>query len=218
MSSTGPTRWSAALRLVAALGTLALVAAACSDAASSSIGGSASLGPVLAEDPFYDEASGQVVGDARLVSSQPLADFDVPDGGSSLAAESVTPIGASGDLEVATWFIEDEELGTLDCIGFRIGSSSSGSTCGESPAAAEEVSFQVACVEGEPPEWRAFTVADGVIALRLEVEGDLPAIGDDPNGTGLVAVEATGTVSRLTAQTASGEVRLIEVDLDCPPG
>lgn len=203
------------LEVAAALATLALLAAACAGAASSSIGGSASLGPVVAEEPFYDPANGQVLGDARIVSSRPLADFDVPDTGGEVVDGSVSPIGESGALQVAAWTVDDPEAGLLECVGFRVGRTSAGSTCGDA-ASAEEVFFEVRCVEGEPPEWRAFTIGGSVTALRLEVDGDLPVIGDDPDGTGLIAVEAVGTVSRVTAQTT--EVRLVEVAADCPGG
>ncbi len=207
--------------VAALLAALGLLVAACGNVSgSTTIGGSVFLGPAQAEDAFYDPAAGQPLGDAGLVSSQPLDAFDVPDSGSPIVDGSLTPIAESGELQVAAWQIEDAGQQILDCFGYRVGKGDSGAECGRpGPAAADgPVYFVLRCGEGDPPQWRVFTIAETVTALRLEVEGGAPVVGADPEGTGLVAAEATGTVSRITGQTTAGEVRLVEIEAACPAG
>ncbi len=208
-------------RRAAALAALGLLLAACAElTGSTTVGGSVVLGQVLADEAFYDPGTGQATGDAWLVTSQPLSAFDVPDSGSPVADGSITPIGEAGDLQAATWRIDDAEFGRLDCFGFRMGGESSGAECGQ-PAAGEgdpSVFFELRCSDGDPPEWHVFTIAETVAALRLEVEGDAAVVGADPEGTGLVAAAASGNVSRITAQTTGGEIRLVDIEAACPAG
>ncbi len=209
------------MRRAAALAAFGLVLAACGDVSgSTTVGGSVELGRVLAEEAFYDPVTRQAPSGARLVSSQPLAEFGVPDSGSPVVEGSMTPIGESGGLRVATWRIDDPELGTLECFGFRVAGESSGAECAQPAAtgAAASVFFELRCSAEDPPAWQVFTIAATVAALRLEIEGGDAVVGADPEGTGLVAAAASGPVTRITAQTTAGEVRLVDVEAACPAG
>lgn len=196
-----------------------LLAGACGirlDRGTSTIGGSVELGRVLDEAAFYDAAAGTAAGDGPLLATAALDSFDFLGLNEDVVEGSVTPVGQLGELQVATWQTNDPEDGTLDCFGYRMGDGSGGAECGP-PALGtpSSVYFELQCDGDEPARWTAFTVAEDIVALRLEIGAAPTVTGHDPEGVGLVAVEADGEVGRITAQTQAGEVRLVDAVAGC---
>ena len=79
-----------------------------------------------------------------------------------------------------------------------------------------EITSIVGGWSGEPDRRIAFAVGQDVVALRFDMRDDVSVVGTDPAGTGLVAVEGVGTVTRALAQNGDGQVLSVDLTgLDC---
>ncbi|MDX1450212.1 MAG: hypothetical protein R3246_14250 [Acidimicrobiia bacterium] len=214
---------------------LALALTACTaveDASGSTIGGSLVLeDPAAGESVFYDTRIAQPLIDSRSLSAKSLAAFTPTPTPATVVAGSVEPIGAFdpirtsdlagiAPLRVGIWAAIEQDGTQVDCFGYYNGDFSSGSRCVDAADAtdpAPEIYWELSCQSGRRDRWIAFTIADDVVALRFDLLNDVSVVGSDPAGTGLVAVEGIGTVTRALAQTMSGDI--FELDItgsDCP--
>ena len=198
---------------------IAVALAACSglSAGGSSVTGSVLLDQAAESPPFYDPTTEQALIDSRQLSARPLAVFEPPSGVEGVVDESVVAIGQFSALRVGRWQVLDEELGLQECIGYVTEGLSSGD-CGRTNAdtPAPEVFYQVDCSSDDLPHWWMFTVDERIDALRVDIEADVSVVGDDPLDTGLVALEAIGNVVAATAQTTTGQVWTLGIDVACP--
>ncbi|MBT8216928.1 MAG: hypothetical protein KJO17_08775 [Acidimicrobiia bacterium] len=184
---------------------------------STSIGGAVTIDQAVEDDPFYDPTADEVLVVAADLSSAPLASFDPVGSPAPVIDGTAIAIGELGELVVGSWEAEDPDTGRVACIGYRIGSESASSQC-DDPAAAGNptIFFEVGCpAHDDPPEWWVFSVDGRVDALRIKLSDGTVVVGRDPDDTGLVAVEATGEPDRVTAQTTTGQVWLLDLVVSC---
>lgn len=208
-------------RSIIAISGFAVVLAACigySSDEGTTVAGSVQLGDAIEEAPFYHPINELALIDARHLSSRALTAFAPTSDVDGVIAGTVEPIGQLGPLRVGTWNADDPELGLVNCIGFFTSEGGSGSSCAEANAdvSLPEFNYEVTCQSGEPMHWLAFTTDERVDSLRFDVADDVSVIGDDPDDTGLVAVEAVGAVVRALAQTTTGQVWAVPLaDVTC---
>lgn len=199
---------------------LAVLTAACGGlaASGSSVGGSVLLDRAADSPPFYEPIMEQALIDSRQLSARPLAAFEPPTGDKGVVGGSAAAFGRLGDLLVGKWQTVDDELGLMECIGFTFEPMGSGSECTQAGTErpGPEVFYQVECRGDARPHWIVFTVDERIDALRVDVEADVSVVGDDPLDTGLVAVEAIGNVVAATAQTTTGQVWTLAIEVACP--